>query len=133
MPWSAAKRIALVIRSSIFSELDERLEVGGHCAREAPHLRLQACRRNELHGIPVVLRDAWETRFDPVDAEHVEELRDLELLLRVEDDADRLLAVAERGVVEPNAPAHVVRVVQRPRPDLSGQQRTIPSGKADSF
>ena len=115
------------------AELDERLEVGGDRAREAPHLRLQPGVRDELHRVPVVLRDAREAGLDAIDAELVEELRDLELLLRVEHDADRLLAVAERRVVEADAPAHAVRVVQGPGPDLTGQQRTIPSGNADSF
>ena len=66
------------------------------------------------HGVPVVLRDAREAGLDPVDAELVEQPRDLELLLRIEDDADGLLAVTERRVVQPDAAAHAVRVVQAP-------------------
>src|SRR5439155_14579025 len=115
------------------AELDERFEVGGNGTREAPDLRAQAGPRDQLHRVPVVLRDAREAGLDPVDAEAVQELRDLELLLRVEDDADGLLAVAKRRVVQADPPAHVVRVVQSPGPDLTRQQRTIPSGNAESF
>src|SRR5581483_474043 len=72
-------------------------------------------------------------RLDPVDPELVEQPGDLELLLGIEHDADRLLAVAEGRVVEADAAADAVRVVQRPGPDLARQQRTIPSGKDESF
>src|SRR5215210_185222 len=75
-------------------ELHEGLEVRGHRAREAPDLRAQAGVRDQLHGFPVVLRDAREAGLDAVDAELVEQTRDLELLLRVEHHPDRLLAVA---------------------------------------
>ena len=114
------------------AELDERLEVGGHGAGEPPHLRAQAGAGDELHRVPVVLRHAREAGLDAVDAEVVEEPRDLELLLRVEDDPDRLLAVAQRRVVQADAAADRVRVVERAGPDAV-QHRTIPSGKADSF
>ena len=87
------------------AELDEGLQVGGHRAREAPHLGAQAGARDELHRVPVVLRHARESRLDAIDAEVVEQARDLELLLRVEDDADGLLAVAQRRVVQPDVTA----------------------------
>ena len=87
------------------AELDERLEVGRHGAREAPHLGAQPGAGDELDRVPVVLRDAREARLDPLDPELVEQPRDLELLLRVEHDADGLLAVAQRRVVEPDVAA----------------------------
>ena len=52
-------------------------------------------------------------------AELVEQPRDLELLLGIEDDADGLLAVAQRRVVQADAAADAVAVVQRARPDLA--------------
>ena len=149
MPCSAAKRIALVIRSSIFSrvtpiassfrseigdsitenehaELDERLEVGRHGAGEAPDLGAQTGGRDQLDRLPVVVGDARETGLDPVDAELVEQLCDLELLVRVEHHADRLLAVAQRRVVQADLSPDRVRVVQRPGPDQLRHGRPRP-------
>ena len=123
MPFSVANETALRIRSSIVScetpsaaslpseiglsitdacdaELDERLHVGLHRAREAPHLGPQPCGDDQLDGAVVVLRDPREPGLDAVDPGRVERARELELLLRPEDDADRLLAVAERRVVQ---------------------------------
>ena len=91
------------------TELDERFQVGRDRAGEAPHLGAQAGPGDELHRIPVVLRHAREAGLDAVDAEVVEQARDLELLLGVEHDADRLLAVAQGGVVQPHAAADAVR------------------------
>src|SRR5207244_6127127 len=65
--------------------------------------------------------------------ELVEQLRDLELLFGIEHDADRLLSVAERRVVEADRAAQPVGVVERARPDLRAHVRTIPSGKGESF
>jgi hypothetical protein len=115
------------------AELDERLEVGRHCAREAPNLRGESGRGDQLDRAPVVVRDAREAGLDPLDPESVEELRDLELLLRVEDDPDRLLAVSQRRVVETDRAADAVAVVQRSRPDQVAHTRTTPSGNDDSF
>ncbi len=115
-------------------ELDERLEVGGDRAREAPDLRPQAGRGDQPDRLPVLGRDAREAGLDAVDAEPVEQARDLELLGRVEDDADGLLAVAQRRVVEPDAAAEAVVVVERAGPDqLAHSAATTPSGKAESF
>ena len=96
------------------AELDERLEVGGHRTREAPDLARRPAAAISSTASPVVLRDAREAGLDAIDAELVEQPRDLELLLRVEHDADGLLAVAQRRVVEADAPADAVRIVQRP-------------------
>ena len=85
------------------AELDERLEVGGHRAREAPDLGAQPGRAISS----TACQSSSETRGKPASirsiAELVEEPRDLELLVRVEHDADRLLAVAQRRVVETDA------------------------------
>ena len=79
------------------------------------------------------LRDGEQTVGVVLDPELVEQLRDLELLPRVEHDADRLLPVAQGRVVKADAAAEPVGVVHRSGPDLTRQQRTIPSGKAESF
>ena len=150
MSWSAAKRIALVIRSSIFSRETPiassfRSEIGDSItekrtpssasasrsagtAREKPQISAREARgRDAADRLPVVGRDAREARLDPVDPELVEQARDLELLLRVEDDPDGLLAVAQRRVVEADAAAEPVGVVQRPGPDQLAH-RCAPSG-----
>ena len=113
-------------------ELDEELEVGGHGAREAPDLRAQPGAGDQLDGAPVVLGHARETRLDPLDPEPVEQPCDLELLLGREDDADRLLAVAQRRVVQADATPDRVVVVERAGPDQVGH-RTTPSGNEESF
>src|ERR687887_56872 len=113
------------------AELDERLQVGRNGAGESPDLRPEAGIGDQLHRVPVVLRDAREAGLDPVDPELVERPGDLELLHGVEDDADRLLAVAEGGVVQADGPTEPMLVVQRPRPDHPAL--TIPSGKGESF
>src|SRR5581483_7066107 len=117
-------------------ELYERLEVGGHGAREPPDLGGQLRLGDQLDRLPVVVGDAREPGLDAADAELVEQTRDLELLLRVEHDPDRLLAVAQRRVVEPDVPADRIRVVQGPGPDqvLSAHAAaTTPSGNEESF
>jgi len=115
-------------------ELGERLEVGGNGAREAPHLGPKARGGDSLDGVPVVLRDAREPRLDSLDAEVVEEAGDLDLLVGVEHDADRLLAVAQGRVVEPDAAADLVRIVQLTGPDqVVLHCATTPSGNAESF
>ena len=78
------------------------------------------------HRLEVVLRDTREARLDPVDPRRVERPGDLELLLRREHDADRLLSVAEGRVVEPDRRARLRLerlLVDRPRPDLRPIER----------
>ena len=99
------------------AELDERLEVGRHGTREAPDLGVQPGARDQLDRTPVVVGDARKAGFDAVDAEPVEQPRDLELLLGAEHDADGLLAVAQGRVVEADVPANRVRVVEAAGPD----------------
>ena len=53
---------------------------------------------DRLHGLEVAGRGDREARLDDVDAQARELVGDLELLGRVQRDARRLLAVAQRGV-----------------------------------
>ena len=92
----------------------------------------------ELDRAPVLGRDAREARLDPVDPGGVERDGDLELLLRRQDDADRLLAVAQRRVVEADDAVRLRierHLVETARPDLGAVDHacTIPSGKLESF
>src|SRR4029453_784645 len=112
------------------TELDERLEVRRDRAREAPDLGPQARFGDQPDSVPVVLRDAGEAGLDPVDPELIEQDCYLELLAGVQDDADGLLAVAQRRVVEPDRAAVTVRVVELAGPD---HPQTTPSGKDESF
>ena len=162
MPLPTANETASAIRSSIFSrehaerlqleigdraldhrrlhaELDERLDVGRHRTGEAPDLGAQTGAGDQPDRFGVLRRDAREPRLDPVDACVVERARDLELVLRAEDDADGLLAVSERRVVEPDR-AGRLRLerppVQVAGPDLVAVDHahlTMPSGKRLSF
>ena len=100
-------------------ELEQRVHVSAEGAGETPHLRPQPRALDQLDGPPVLLRDAGEAGLDPVDAELVQEPRDLELLLGIEDDADRLLAVAQRRVVQADLAADADVVVQVSGPDRS--------------
>ena len=103
------------------AEVDDRLHVVRHGPREAPQLGVQPCAGDQLDRATVVLGHAREPDLDPVDAEFVEQLRDLELLLRPQHDTDRLLAVTKRRVVQADAPRleQAERLlVQGPRPDL---------------
>src|SRR5436305_10876494 len=54
--------------------------------------------RDLLHGLEITRRGDGEAGLDHVDAKPSQLLRDLQLLLGVEGDAGRLLAVAQRGV-----------------------------------
>ena len=133
-----AERLQLPIRDRRLdhrggdAKLDERLHVGRDRAREAPDLGVQPGGRDQLDGAPVVVGHAREARLDAVHAERVEQAGDLELPLRVEYDADGLLPIAERRVVEADAPADPMRIVDRSGPDQV-LHRTTPSGNGDSF
>src|SRR5262249_47605276 len=115
-------------------ELDERLDVGLDCAGKAPDLGAQPLVGDEPDGAGIVLGHAREARLDPFDPERVEQTRELELLLRIERDADGLLAVAECRVVQTDRPARLRlerSAVQIPEEELvprDGHARTMPSG-----
>src|SRR4029079_384345 len=105
-------------------------EVAGQGAQKPPALRCEPGIGDQPHRVPVVLRDAREAGLDPIDPEPVEQPCDLELLLPVEHDADRLLPGAQGRVVEPDLATHPVRVVELAGPD---HPHTTPSGKDESF
>ncbi len=115
------------ITAALQAELEQRVHVGAQGAGEAPYLRLQPGSLDQLDRPPVLLGDAGEARLDPVDSEVVQQPRDLELLIRVEDDADRLLAVAERRVVEPDLAADAHVVVHATGPDPVAHVRYLSS------
>jgi hypothetical protein len=56
---------------------------------------------DRLHGLEVAGRGDREARLDDVDAQPRELMRDLDLLLAVQGDARRLLAVTQRRVEYP--------------------------------
>ena len=131
-----AERLQLEIRDRALdhrrldAELDERLDVGGNRAREAPDLRAQTGVGDQPDRLGVLRRDAREAGLDPVDAGVVERTRDLELVLRAEDDADGLLAVAERRVVEADRAGRLrleCAAVQVSGPDLLAIQSHDPT------
>ena len=99
------------------SELGESLHVGIDRPRESPDLRVEARSENQLHRTPIVGGDAWESRFDPFDAELVETTRELELVLGTEHHSDGLLTVAKRGVVEADVRLEGVGLVQLAGPE----------------
>ena len=141
-----AERLQLAVRDraldhrSAHAELDERLDVTLHGAREAPDLGSETRAGDELDRLPVVCRHARKAGLDPVDARLVERTRDGELVLGREDDPDGLLAVAQRRVVEADR-AMRLRLerarVQIARPELvavdAHRPTTIPSGNGESF
>src|SRR4051794_10202016 len=100
------------------AELRERLDVGLDRAGEAPDLSVETGVPDQLDGAPVVRGHAREARLDPLDAEPVEPARELELVLRSEHDADGLLAVTQRRVVEGDTRLEPVRFVELPGPEF---------------
>ena len=86
------------------SQPHQLFHVAASGARESPYFGvLQTCAAGSarwLRRLPAKLSgNPASIRPTPSSSSF---LRDLELLLRTEDDADRLLAVAQRGVVEAN-------------------------------
>jgi hypothetical protein len=113
------------------SQLDERLDISRHGPGKAPDLCVQPRIENQLERALIVGRDAREAGLDPLDPERVEPAGDLQLLLWVENDADRLLAVAERCVVEAD-----LGVYRRVAVDLAGPDAIVhrkSTGKEESF
>src|SRR5256885_277519 len=86
---------------------------------------------NRMDGALVVGGEAREAGLDPLDPELVEPTRDLELLLRIENDANRLLAVAERRVVEADLGVDRRVAVDLAGPDAVAHRKS--SGKEESF
>ena len=103
------------------AELDESLDVRVHRTRETPDLRVQSGIADQLDRVPVVFRDARKAGLDPLDAELVETARELELVLGTEHDPDRLLAVAQRRVVEADLRGEAMRIVELAGPERSSK------------
>ena len=90
------------------------------CVRASPAIdRALDLAGDRLHGLEVAGRGDREAGLDDVDAQARELLGDLELLGRVERDARRLLAVAQRRVEDQYSvgvvrPGHVCSFASRP-------------------
>ncbi len=82
------------------AQANHRVEIFLHGAGETPDFGAEACFADQAEGFGVIGGDAREAGFDAADAEGIEEAGDFEFLLRIESDADGLLAVAQRRVVE---------------------------------
>ena len=67
-------------------------------ARESAHAAVLHGLRDGVHRAEVARGGNGEAHLHDIDAELLEGERDLELLFRIETGAERLLAVAERGI-----------------------------------
>ena len=112
---SLASRDRRLDHARLHAELDQRLYVGGDRAREAPDLGVEAGAGDQLDR--VASRPA-ETRGKPASIRSIPSASiaraSSSFCSRVEDDADGLLAVAQRRVVEADRAADRVRLVDRP-------------------
>ena len=78
------------------AETHQFLDIAASSTREAPDLGvLQPGLQDERNGFAIFGGHLGESGFDAADAKLVQLLGDLQLLLRAEDDADGLLAVAQ--------------------------------------
>ena len=82
----------------VLDRVPGRVDVGLVGAREAADHGALDLAGDRLDGLEVAGRGDREAGLDHVDAEAGELLRDLDLLLRVQGDARRLLAVAQRRI-----------------------------------
>src|SRR5262249_32749256 len=79
-----------------------------HAARKAPDFRVQMIGREDaLDGLRVFFGNPGKARLNSSNPELGELARDFELIVGGKADASRLLAVAQRRVVEPNRLAAV--------------------------
>src|SRR6185312_10894681 len=102
----------------LHAELDERLDVRPDSARESPHLGLEAGVEDERDRPRIFLGDTREARLDAIDPRRRESLCNLKFLLWREDDSHRLLAIAERRVVEADGRARLR--LERLRVEIAG-------------
>ena len=124
----------------LHAELDERLDVRPHRAREAPDLGVEPGLEDQRDRARVVLGHAREAGLDAVDAGSRRARVAISSFCSGDKyDADGLLAVAQRRVVETDGDARLrlerLRV-QVAGPDLRAVERhawTIPSGNGESF
>ena len=76
-------------------------------ARESAHAAVLHGLRDGVHRAEVARGGNGEAHLHDIDAELLEGERDLELLIRVEAGAERLLAVAESGIEYDYAVRHI--------------------------
>ncbi len=105
------------------SQPHQLVHIGFHGARESPEFGFQPRLLHQLNGFRIFGRDPRKTGFDAADAQFVELAGDLQLLLRREHHPDRLLAVAQRRVIEAHGVSRERRANLRTRiqfadPDL---------------
>ena len=82
---------------------------------------LQPRAQNQRNRLGVFGGNLRKARFDATDSQFVELPGDLQLLLRTEDDADGLLAVAKSSVVETDGSRAIeFRTHIRPRIEFAG-------------
>ena len=107
---SDVERNVWIARSlGVAHRLPSAVDVGGVGARQAGDDGAVDLAGDRLDGLEVARRGDREARLDDVDAEPRELVGDLELLARVQRDAGRLLAVAQRRVEdEYSVRVHVV-------------------------
>src|SRR5262245_25066049 len=80
-----------------------RVDIGLQRARKAPDFRgVQICREDAPDSLRVFFGNTGKARFNSSNSQFGELARDFELVLGGKADAGRLLAVAERRVVETN-------------------------------
>ena len=91
----------------VLDRVPRRVDVGHVGARQAGDDRALHGARDRLHGFEITGRGDRKARLDHVDPEPRELLRDLQLLLRVQRDAGRLLPVTQ-GRVEDQYSAWVL-------------------------
>src|SRR3954468_22939887 len=108
LAWATAARARPLTSSRVDCRWGSVWGVGGVRAGEPGDHGAVDLAGDRLHGLEVARRGDREAGFDDVDAQARELVGDLELLLRVERDAGRLLAVAQRRV-EDDDPVGVVR------------------------
>ena len=82
------------------AEAQKFVHIGANGAGEAPDFGFKAGVGDEFERFGVVGGDARKAGFDALDAERIQRAGDFQFLRRGKNDADGLLAVAERGVVE---------------------------------
>ena len=117
----------------VLDGLGGALDVRRVSAREARDDRAVHLPGDRLYSLEVPRGRDRESSLDHVDAEPRELMRDLQLLVRVEADARRLLAVTQRGVKDDDpvrihgaAPFGLFRFFSGVSSRLSGRQRSNP-------
>ena len=88
---------------AVAAAFERLVDIGVHRAREGEDLRLQSQFRDFLDGLEVLLGDRGHAGLDALDADFVQLLGNRDFVGDAEHHARRLLAVAQRGVVNAHA------------------------------